>query len=260
MQKGVDEHQHHKRRSSMERFINDTYESVIKNDYRGFVNGIRAQMDEKGLAVLDDFVHPDFLEELRGSVDQLTPLCYQNVKRKYLHGSDLQNTGFWEVAFSDFVLKLSNDILKNFNVQVESKDIHPLVNILLGDQGQDTVHGWHFDATYLTIAMPVVMPPPTGERDGKFRIWPNVRQFSQSKLQNKMYARLVKTNLFQRMAKNFAINFVPGSLYFFYGFRSYHGTDDLDGQQLRANCLINFGGPFFDLDKGKVVKYNGSGS
>jgi hypothetical protein len=242
----------------MERFISDTYKSVVEKDYAGFVDRIRAEMDETGMSVVENFLHPDFLTELRTSVDELTPICYQNGKRKYLVGTDLENTGFYEVAFSDFVVKLSNDILKAYHVQLEAADIHPAMNILVGDQGQDRVGDWHFDATYLTIAMPVVMPAPTGERDGKFRIWPNVRPFSQNKLQHRLYCQLAKTDLFQRMAKNYAINFVPGNLYFFYGFRSYHGTDELDTSKLRANCLINFGGPFFDLQKGKVIKYNGS--
>jgi len=239
----------------MERFINTNYLTAIQNEYPALVRRIRKQMDESGMAVLDGFLDPSFLEELRGNVDQLTPLCYQNGKRKYLIGGDLANTGFWEVAFSDFLLKLSNDLLKDFNIQVESGDIHPAMNILIGDNGQDTVHTWHFDATYLTIAMPVVMPAASSANDGKFRIWPNVRSFSQSDLMNKLYCNVAKTKVFQRLAKNYAINFVPGNLYFFYGFRSYHGTDDLDSRQLRANCLINFGGPMFDLRKGKVVKY-----
>jgi hypothetical protein len=243
---------------NMERFISDTYQAMIQNDYPAFVERIRGEMNESGMAVLEGFLHPDFLAELRASVDELTPLCYQNGKRKYLVGEDLHKTGCWEVAFSDFVLQLTNDILKTFNVKLEPTDIHPAMNILVGDQGQDRVRDWHFDATYLTIAMPIVMPPPSGERDGKFRIWPNVRQFSQNKLQHKLYCNLAKTDLFQKMAKNYAINFVPGNLYFFYGFRSYHGTDELDALQLRANCLINFGGPFFDLQKGKVIKYNGA--
>lgn len=239
----------------MERFINDTYQSVIQNDYAGFVEGIRGKMDKTGMAVLENFLHPDFLAELRANVEQLTPSCYQNGKRKYLVGGDLENTGFWEIAFSDFALKLSNDILRSFNVQVESRDIHPAMNILIGENGQDTVKAWHFDATYLTIAMPVVMPPPNGGADGKFRIWPNVRQFSQSRWQHALYCKFAKTPVFQRFVRNQAINFIPGNLYFFYGFRSYHGTDDLDSKQLRANCLINFGGPFFDLEKGKFIKY-----
>ena len=244
----------------MERFIHSNYRSMIENNYAEFVDGIRQKMDETGLATVGGFIDPAFLTELQASVEQLTPLCYKGGKRKYLVGNDLKDTGCWEVAFSEFMLKLSNDILRPFHVQVESGDIHPAMNILVGENGQDTVRGWHFDATYLTVAMPIVMPPPSAARDGKFRIWPNLRPFSQSKLQNKVYSALAQSSVFRRVAKSYDINFVPGSLYFFYGFRSYHGTAELDATQLRANCLINFGGPFFDLQKGKAIQYGRSGS
>lgn len=241
--------------TTIPRFISDQYQESVRKDYAGLVRRLRASLDETGLAVLENVVHPDFLAELRASVDRLTPLCYQGEKRKYLVGPELENTGCFEVAFSDFVIQLANDLLGPFNVRVEAADIHPLLNILVGNQGQDSVHVWHFDATYLTIAMPIVMPPPGGEGDGKFRIWPNVRQFSQSKWRNSLYWNLAKNDLLRRMVKSLAINFVPGNLYFFYGFRSYHGTDNLEATQLRANCLINFGGPLFDLQNGKVIKY-----
>jgi hypothetical protein len=240
--------------TTTQRYINDSYRDEITNDYRGFVQRVRGGIETEGIAVLKDFIHPDFLAELRASVDQLTPLCYRGDKRKYLSGPELKDTPFHEVTFSDFLIQLSNDILGPYQVHVEAADIHPVLNILVGEKGQDSVRGWHFDATYLTIAMPVVMPPP-GERDGKFRIWPNVRGFSQNKLLDKFYWKLANQSFFQRMARNFAINFVPGNLYFFYGFRSYHGTDPLDATQLRANCLMNYGGPFFDLEKGKVMRY-----
>jgi hypothetical protein len=239
----------------MQRFINDCYHEEIQNDYAGLVRRIRTALDSTGLAVLDNFIHPDFLAELRSSVDRLTPLSYAGGKRKPLVGADLKNTGFYEITLSDFAVQLANDILKPFNVSVEAADIHSVLGILVGEQGQDSVRGWHFDATYLTMAMPVVMPPPSGDRDGKFRIWPNVRPFSQSPWRNRLYWNLAKIALLRRLVKSFTINFVPGSLYFFYGFRSYHGTEDLDPNQLRANCLINFGGPLFDLQKGKAIKY-----
>ena len=239
----------------MPRFVNSCYHEEIRNDYAGLVRRIRLTMDNTGLAVVENFIHPDFLSELRSSVDQLTPLSYAGGTRKPLVGSDLENTGFWEVTFSDFTIRLANDILEPFHVSVEAADIHSVLGILIGEEGQKSVGGWHFDATYLTMAMPIVMPSATGERDGKFRIWPNVRRFSQSPWRNRLYGNLARIGFLRRRMKNFTVNFIPGNLYFFYGFRSYHGTDELDPSQLRANCLINFGGPFFDLQKGKVVRY-----
>jgi hypothetical protein len=237
------------------RFINPSYHDEIRKDYTGLVQRIRTAMDEKGLAVLENFIDPGFLAQMRNGVDELTPVAYASGKRKPLIGPDLQDTIFWEVTFSDFSIQLANDILSPLKIKVEPDDIQSVLGILIGENGQDSVRGWHFDATYLTMAMPVMMPQPTGDRDGKFRIWPNVRPFSQSQLQNRFYSNLARIALFRRMARSFAINFIPGNLYFFYGFRSYHGTEDLDPRQLRANCLINFGGPFFDLQKGKVIQY-----
>jgi hypothetical protein len=238
-----------------QRFINDCYHEEIRNDYAGLVRRIRSQIDETGVGVLENFIHQDFLSTLRAAVDQFTPISYASGKRKPLIAEDLKDSVFYEVAFSDFVIQLANDILAPFNIHVEAADIHPVLGILVGEQGQDAVKGWHFDATYLTMAMPIVMPAPSGGGDGKFRIWPNVRRFSQRAWENRLYWNLAKIGLLRRMVKSFTINFVPGNLYFFYGFRSYHGTEELDTKRLRANCLINFGGPFFDLQKGKIVRY-----
>ena len=246
---------HQSQPSVIERFIDERYHEKIWSDYAGFVADIRKSMDDTGLAIVENFIHPDFLTELRCAVDRLTPICYEGEKRKTLIGGDLQNTGFYEITFSDWIIQLVNDILEPFNAQIEPGDVHPVVNILVGKKAQEDVTRWHFDATYLTIALPVVMPAPASQGDGKFRIWPNVRQFSQSRWRNKLFWNLAKIAFLRRIVKNQAINFVPGNLYFFYGFRSYHGTQDLDPNQLRANCLINFGGPFFDLEKGKVIKY-----
>src|SRR5271155_1574755 len=119
---------------TMQRFISDKYRQEILSDYPGFVRRIRGKLDETGLAVLDDFIDPSFLGELRTNVDQLTPVCYANGKRKHLVGHDLDNTGFMEITYSDFLVKLANDILAPFNVQIEATDIHPVINILIGEQ------------------------------------------------------------------------------------------------------------------------------
>lgn len=241
--------------SSIERFINDCYHDQIRTGYPALVQTIRSAMDREGLAVLENFIHPDFLARMQSTVERLTPLCYKSEKRKPLVGSELKDTEFAEVAYSDFTLRLVNDILSSFNVHLESSDIYPVAGILVGDRGQDTVNLWHFDATYLTIAMPVVMPPPSGQKDGKFRIWPNVREFSQSPLRNRLYCNVAKLGLLRRLIRSYDVNFIPGNLYFFYGFRSYHGTCELDSKQLRANCLINCGGPLFDREKGRIIRY-----
>jgi len=238
-----------------ERFVSDRYRDEIQSGYEGLVQRLRNALDDRGLAILEGFIHPDFLGELRSTVERLTPWCYEGGRRRAAVGTDLEHTAFHEITFSDFIIRLANDILAPFHVQVDPADVHPVVNVLVGKQGQQYVNSYHFDATYLTIAMPVVMPPPSADRDGKFRYWPNVRPFSQSAWQNRLYWKFFNVDFLRNMVRSESVNFVPGDLYFFYGFRSFHGTADLDPEQLRANCLMNFGGPFFDLEKGKILRY-----
>ena len=104
--------------TTTERYINDSYRDETTNDYKGFVQRVRAGIETEGIAVLKDFIHPDFLAELRASVEQLTPLCYRGDKRKYLSGPELKDTPFHEVTFSDFLIQLSNDNGGRDNVSV----------------------------------------------------------------------------------------------------------------------------------------------
>jgi hypothetical protein len=238
-----------------ERFIAQAYRMRIQADYAGFVRELSGQL-ENGLATVANFLEPAFLAELQASIAPLTPRCYTGEARKPLNGDELAGTLFHEVTCARFLRRLANDLLAGLQVHLEPEDIYPVLNILIGAKGQQQVHDWHFDATYLTIAMPVVVPTPGTPLDGRFRIWPNVRQFSQNMLLNRIYWKAARLAIVRRVVRNFAINLIPGNLYFFYGFRCYHGVDSLDPNQLRAVCLMNFGGPLFDREKGKRLKFH----
>ena len=51
------------------RFINPSYHDEIRKDYTGLVQRIRTAMDDKGLAVLENFIDPGFLAQMRNGVD-----------------------------------------------------------------------------------------------------------------------------------------------------------------------------------------------
>ena len=238
-----------------ERFIAAAYRRRIEADYPGLVRELKDGLDG-GLAVLENFIAPAFLTELQASITPLAIECYGGGERRPLIGGDLRGTLFHEVTYAAFLRRLVNDLLADFQVHLEREDSYPVLNILAGVQGQRAVHDWHFDATYLTIAMPVIVPPPETPRGGKLRIWPNVRRFSQNLTLNRIYWNAAKWPIMRRAVRNFAVHLVPGNLYLFYGFRCYHGIEELDPDQLRAVCLMNFGGPLFDREKGKRLSYD----
>jgi hypothetical protein len=237
-----------------ERFITAEYRRRIRADYPGLVRELQLKLDD-GLATVENFLEPAFLSELQASIEPLIGRSVGGEERRPLIGRDLEGTLFHEVTYSGFLARLANDLLAKFRVHLEPADIYPVLNILRGQQGQGPVNAWHFDATYLTIAMLVIVPVPGTRQGGKFRIWPNVRSFSQNLALNRLYWNLVRLKIVHRNLRNFAVNLTPGNLYFFYGFRCYHGIGELDPEQLRAVCLMNFGGPLFDRARGKRIYY-----
>jgi hypothetical protein len=233
--------------------IQERHRAALAQDRASYLRAVKADLDTAGIAVLRDFFTLECLDRMREVVRQRYDYCLGGPARKALIGSDLEGTIFFDLAKSDLVQDLSNPILRPFGYQVDRSDVYPAMNILQGKKAQDAIHNYHFDATFLTLAVPVFMPDSSAPQRGSFRIWPNVRSFSTSWLLHKIWWRMMGTRWIRDRFRSVTVDFEPGSLYFFYGFRSWHGTCDLDDASLRANCLINVGGPLFYRDKKKSL-------
>jgi hypothetical protein len=227
----------------MDDLIQPDHRLAFTNDRPRFVRNIKRDLDTRGIAVLQNFFTPAAVEKMREAALERYDACLGGAERKYLVGDDLEGSIFLQIASSDFVQEVSNPILRPFGYQVDRTDVYPVLNVLQGAKAQDAINNYHFDATFLTLAVPVIMPDATWAKRGSFRIWPNVRRFSTGWIREKFFWRVMRTRLLRDFFTSLTVDFVPGNLYFFYGFRSWHGTGDLDETALRANCLINVGGP-----------------
>jgi hypothetical protein len=237
----------------MKEMIKPNYWAELHDDPRALARIVKHDLDAHGVAMLQDFFTPKALEVMRQTADERYEYCLGSEVRKPLIGEDLLSTVFFQIAKSDWVQAISNPILRPFGYRVDKDDVYCAMNILHGAKSRDGIYGYHFDATLLTLAVPVVIPDPTSERRGSFRIWPNVRRFSTGWFQEKYYWRIMRIQRLRDRFRTFTVDFRPGNLYLFYGFRSWHGVDDLDETSLRVNCLINVGGPYFHKAKGKLL-------
>jgi hypothetical protein len=221
----------------------------LGSDRNRYIRAIKRDLDTAGIAVLRNFFTPAAMAQMREAVDRNRDHCLGGPQRKALIGGELEGTIFFDFARSDFVQDVCNPILRPFGYWVDKSDVYPAMNILQGNKANDAIHNYHFDATFLTLAVPVVMPTASSPKRGSFRIWPNVRRFSTGWLQEKFFWRVMNSRWLRDCFRSMTVDFEPGCLYLFYGSRSWHGTGDLDETSLRANCLINVGGPFFYRDK-----------
>jgi hypothetical protein len=220
----------------------------IETDFEGVIRGLSRSLETDGIAHIEGFFNPDAIERMKAYALGKLELCTKG-KRTPLIGGDLEGTVFLDICRTDLIVKISNALIRRYGYRVESADIYPVLNILHGPDTQDAVRAFHFDASFLTAAIPVAMGGRSAINRGQFRIYPNVRKFSTSKVREKLYWAFMKQPLARRLVKHSFVDFEVGNLYFFYGFRSYHCTEPLDPDILRINCLLNIGGPFFDKTK-----------
>lgn len=128
--------------------------------------------------------------------------------------------------------------------------VHPALRCLLGQTGAAESLRFHFDSYMVTGLLPVVIP--TSGRCGDFLYYPNLRRVRRSAavnvaekalIQNPASTRLVASNLHRSLQPPRRLELVPGNLYLFWGYRTLHGNDRCDPEQLRATALFHFGDP-----------------
>jgi hypothetical protein len=132
----------------------------------------------------------------------------------------------------------------------EDEVVHPALRCLFGSTGEAESLRFHFDSWMVTALLPIAIPE-TGDR-GDFLYYPNVRRVRRSALvnvaekalaQNPVSRRLIASDLQRSLLRPRRLELVPGNMYLFWGYRTLHGNDRCDPDQLRATALLHFGDP-----------------
>jgi hypothetical protein len=214
--------------------LNNKYETLNKEDFDTLCSKVRKELDKKGLAEIKDFFSDEYVGKMKNEANRY----FENNKNTFsLTKEKLKDSIFYDFAFSDFVYQMSQGILKNFGLKIEEDDILPVLGKSIPPEYKDKTY--HFDSVYLTIAVPIIMPDKDREDCGRFEIWPNIRRFSGNQITNKFYWHIMKAPFIRNFFNKLEINFNPGSIYFFYGFRSWHGVGKLGPDLIRINNLIH---------------------
>jgi hypothetical protein len=156
--------------------------------------------------------------------------------------------------------KLNNDpiFIKNVEAILRKKlcdkapdiiDKHQVLRVLNGGDVNSQAYLFHFDAYTLTVLLPIFIPNDKNDCNGDLLLIPNVRAISYSPLknlivkvllQNRIVRFFLKISLIRRLLPFIKIKLKPGNLYFFWGFRSYHGNEECSPGNIRSTALFHF--------------------
>ena len=226
-------------------------EEWLSQQYRGLpgdsaqLDGLRATLDETGVAELRDFLTPEAHELLKRQILELESAAASSErgsnKKFALKGEHLQDTVVDGLAKSRYMLELVNNLLR-LDKPIGQEEIVPGINIM---RGPGDVTAFHFDGTFLNMILPVVVPKIEGPRRGQLIIYPNIRSFRKTLWDRKVVAALARVPALRRLWKRREVDYEERGAYLFYGYRSLHGVESPTEAGLRAVTNMTVGAKRF---------------
>lgn len=112
---------------------------------------------------------------------------------------------------------------------------HQVLRGLSGRSGEEHAHFFHYDSYVITVVVPVLMP--LAGKAGDLIMFSNGRRirktytgnlFDKMLLDNRLTQVVLKRGVVSGVLRPVRVRMVPGSVYFFWGYRSVHANEPCD--------------------------------
>ena len=211
---------------------------------------IASDIDRLGFGVLRNYVSGEDLEPARA----LAVAAVETAGGEYVCFRDtyaLAGTVLAELPKSDGFKDVCRRLYEiGTGEPAPEVEFYQIFRCLKGITGQSHSNRFHYDSYVLTALLPVAVPEE-GLR-GDLVLVPNTRRIRRLYLLNVLDRFLVGSRIAQAMlrlaarrrsSRVVAIRIEPGTMYFFWGYRSIHTNEPCDVDKLRATALFHYGDP-----------------
>lgn len=209
-------------------------------------------LDETGVVCLENAVPAEWLAQARDEVDERL-LTYGEQDHFIRSPENEENTAPAAFINNPSVLSLLADVARTRfpGGPAELELIGSALRVVAGPRGEGDAFWFHYDASIVTMVVPIFLPDAepgnAGELVGLF----NKRPFRRLVLaniidkavgqsgfyRNYILRRLDRPDYLQRVAMD------VGNAYLFWGYRALHGNMPCESGALRATLLMHFGRP-----------------
>ncbi|OJU83630.1 MAG: hypothetical protein BGO06_19030 [Shinella sp. 65-6] len=209
------------------------------------------QLDREGFVCLENAVPMEWLESarqhVRAHLDKHGEKFFSLIRP-----ADEAGSPFDTLVHDPRVRALMRGLTQRVCPQgvVESEDIYNVLRVIAGPEGTDGACQFHYDASVVTILVPIFMPDPAKGPSGELVTLANRRPYRSSALVNLAEKALVQNRYAWRRTEQrigdsgqYIQLLQPGNLYLFWGYRTYHGNLPCAPNSLRATLLLHYGNP-----------------
>ena len=213
---------------------------------------IADQLDETGVVCLENAVPAEWLAEARANVeDRLSTHGEHDHFIRSPEGEE--NTAAEAFISSPSVLSLLTDIVRARFPEgpAELELTRSALRVVAGPRGDGDAFWFHYDASVVTMVVPIFMPDAARGNSGELMGLFNKRPFRRFVLANIIDKVVVQSQFYRRHILRRIdrtdylqrVDMEVGNLYLFWGYRSLHGNMPCESGALRATLLLHFGRP-----------------
>lgn len=215
------------------------------------IKHITEQIDAQGFSQISGALDAHALQLLR-AYTQAQAKLYGGEYFAH-HGEQLLSQSplslLWESA--DFQRLLANLYRSATGVESNSQQIFPVLRCVQGNQGRRESNCFHFDASLVTVLVPIFIPTEGDDR-GDLMLFPNLRKVRRNAVFNAIEKALVQNAVTRKLMvmaierswlKPETLTLNPGDIYVFWGYRSLHANKPCGPDVTRATAIFHFGDP-----------------
>lgn len=228
-----------------------TVRTIVKPFDLDIENKLYGELQSEGFTCLPDVIDPGFLQRCRDRVDELIALR-GNRYFSIIQPQEHEGGPFAEMAETPgFVSMLRNLSRRSHSeASVENFELYNVLRVIAGPDAAKTAFQFHYDATVITALMPIFIPDGLPSKSGALVAMPNRRRYRSSSFVNIAEKAILQNPLAFRFygarygsGERNVFQLQPGSMYFFNGYRTFHGNIPCEPGAKRATLLFHFGNP-----------------
>lgn len=221
--------------------------TALPDDLTTCARDVVEQIDQRGIACLESAVDPQWLARAR----EYGRAAASEVHEAMLAGLDEDGPSFvGELASDPRLAELFDRVATEGHPHGDQRDrrLECGVRIVSGPDALDKPLWFHYDASVVTMVIPIDIPDGEPGQSGELVLYPNRRPFRKFAAHNVAEKSITQTDAYQRrfLRKTDVtrdaeiVAFTPGNAYLFWGYRSYHATMPCPPGSTRITFIVHY--------------------
>lgn len=215
------------------------------------INGLITDMNTRGYAVIQDYLRFEDLRRMQLFVE--TAVAKSGYEYCHFNGPEaVRGSGLEEIASSSNFEKLMHGLYERTTGQLApNQRYYQILRCLIGESGRRNSMIFHYDSYIITALFPIHIP--IVGMAGDLLMYPNKRCIRDNYLINVIDKVLIDNPLSQHVLRagslkesrlgSVRLKLRPGSVYFFWGYRSIHANEPCDVDKIRATAVFHYANP-----------------